>query len=249
MAMLAILNFLTNSILFIISGSSLISFGLASTSHMHHLFSAFKNSLALINGFINFDALGSFDRKESFSLSVIKKLPSSVGLLPYIIAGTLHNGLLRLVIKISFAQNVNTFILTVENVDIKTKVEESVFVTCKLVNNSEAEIKISKRFTVNDYLNSSMGTDEIGAIVCKKNKKGQFEKIRINKNVHASTTIEFITILPKSEGFFYSEFIYSDLIASGIYKVKFILKIKNMNKRKEINYKKIYSNWFYLTKW
>ena len=48
-----------------------------------------------------------------------------------------------LVIKISFAQNVNTFILTVENVDIKTKVEESVFVTCKLVNNSEAEIKIS----------------------------------------------------------------------------------------------------------
>ena len=85
--------------------------------------------------------------------------------------------------------------------------------------------------------------------VCKKNKKGQFEKIRINKNVHASTTIEFITILPKSEGFFYSEFIYSDLIASGIYKVKFILKIKNMNKRKEINYKKIYSNWFYLTKW
>src|SRR5574344_3136321 len=98
---LSSLNFFTFSTLCFTNGIDFKSFGFKSSSHKHHLFFPFKNSLALKSGFIYFSLSGSCFISSSFSSSVNKKLPPSFGILPKEIFGTSQIGFLLFSITIS----------------------------------------------------------------------------------------------------------------------------------------------------
>ena len=155
--------------------------------------------------------------------------------------------LLCLLTQFLFSQKKDDFILLIEDLVIVGKPETSTFIKCKLINNTKSEIKIPQSFIMNDYLYPLKIDFEIGAIVYKMGMKGKNVRRHIRKDVHVETNIQYTNILPTTEGFFSSELLASDLVEKGVYKMKLILEFHfavGINKKQ---YKKIYSNWFFVT--
>jgi len=131
--------------------------------------------------------------------------------------------------------------IAVDSAIKKIIVGKSIFIDCKIINNSDNDINIPYSFLINDYNYKEIAPDEIGAMVCYKNdNEKKFKKKNIRKETtHYNSNLKTKIVKSNSIDNFLIEIPGGDIEKIGFYKMRFQFKRHKLKKP-------VWSNWLFL---